>query len=279
MTGQLQNKVAVITGAASGIGLAAVARFIEEGARVVIADVQDELGEQAAQRFGDQAVFHHTDVSVEADVEGAVAKAVDAFGRLDVMYNNAGTGGAGDQLAELEADDFDRTLAINVRGVFLGHRYAVRQFRAQGGGGAIVTTASAASLEAGWGPSGYVVSKHAVLGIVRQAVADFAGEGIRSNAVAPGIIMTPLFARTFGVAVEHAEEFISHLTDALAHTQPIGRVGLPVDIANAAVFLASDAASFITGACLSVDGGATALNLSSFGADVVQAVADFNATR
>lgn len=176
-----------------------------------------------------------------------------------------------------EPADLDKVIAVNVQSATLGHKYAAKQFLPQGGGGAIVTTASVAGLQGGWGPSAYAISKHAVLGVIRQAVAEDGSTGIRTNAIAPGIIMTPLLARTFGVPPERAEEFIDYLTDVLKDTQPIGRIGQPVDIANAAVFLGNDESSFMTGAIVPVDGGATALTQGTFGSDVVQAAADFNA--
>lgn len=277
MTGQLENKVAIITGGSSGIGLAAVKLFVAEGAKVVIADIQDDLGKKLEAELGGSVAYVHTDVTVEDQVEALVAATVSRFGRLDVMFNNAGAGGDPATLAELTPAGLDRTLQLLVRSVALGHKYATRQFQAQGGGGSIISTSSAAALQGQWGNSSYTIAKHAVSGVVAAAVAELAPLGIRSNAIAPGIIMTPLYARTFGVAAEQADEFAEYLTQALAHTQPIGRVGQPKDVAQAALFLAGDASSFITGVTLPVDGGATSITQGTFSTDVVKAAADFNA--
>lgn len=277
MAGQLENKVAIITGGASGIGLAAAKAFIASGAKVVIADIQDELGRQAEQQLGDSAKFVRTDVTDEAQVDALVAAAVAHFGRLDVMFNNAGAGGDPTGLTDLTPAGFDKTQNLLVRSVVLGHKYAARQFQAQGGGGSIISTSSAAALQGRWGATAYTIAKHAISGVIAAAVAELAPLGIRSNAIAPGIIMTPLYAQTFGVPMEQAEEFADYLTQELAHTQPIGRVGQPADVAGAAIFLASDASSFITGVTLPVDGGATAINQGSFASDVVAAASAFSA--
>lgn len=277
MTGQLEGKVAIITGGSSGIGLAAVKLFVAEGARVVVADIQDDLGNKLEKEFEGSVAYVHTDVTDETQVEALVAAAVTRFGRLDVMFNNAGAGGDPAGLVELTPAGMDKTLALLVRSVTLGHKYAARQFQTQGTGGSIISTSSAAGIQGGWGGTSYTIAKHAVAGVVHAAVAELAPLGIRSNAIAPGIIMTPIYARTFGVPMDQANEFSEYLAGALAHTQPIGRVGQPEDIASAAVFLASDASSFITGTVLPVDGGATAITQGSFGADVVAAAADFNA--
>jgi NAD(P)-dependent dehydrogenase (short-subunit alcohol dehydrogenase family) len=279
MPGKLESKVAIITGGASGIGLAAVRRYVEEGAKVVIADVADDLGNKAAEELGENTIFVHTDVTSEHGVENVVAQAVNAFGKLDIFYNNAGIGGSPHSTWDIEPADLDQVVAVNVRSVALGHKYAARQFKAQGGGGTIVTTVSTGGLQGGWGPSAYVVSKHAVVGIIRQAVVDFVGSGIRTNGIAPGIIMTPLFAKTFGVPLDQSDEFVAYLADRLASTQPIGRVGQPTDVANAAVFLGSDESSFMTGAVVPVDGGATAITQSTFPTEVLQAATDFNTQR
>ncbi|WP_167131259.1 SDR family NAD(P)-dependent oxidoreductase [Paramicrobacterium chengjingii] len=275
MTGLLERKVAIVTGGTSGIGLATVERFVAEGASVVVADIQDELGEGIAQRLGDAVFYCHTDVTDEAAIEAVVAKTVERFGSLDVMYNNAGAGGDPAPMTELGSEGFDRTVALLARSVLLGHKYAAKQFQAQGTGGSIISTASAAGLQGGWSAAGYTIAKHAVVGIVRQAVAELAPHGIRSNAIAPGIIMTPIMARTFGVPVEEAEPFAEFLAEKLGSTQPIGRVGQADDIAKVATFLASDLAGFVTGVTIPVDGGATAVTQGSFSTDVVDAAKEY----
>jgi NAD(P)-dependent dehydrogenase (short-subunit alcohol dehydrogenase family) len=277
MTGLLDGKVAIVTGGLSGIGLASVERFVAEGAKVAIADIQDEVGASTAERFGDAAMYVHADVTDEASIEALVAATVERFGKLDVMYNNAGAGGDPASIIDLGSDGFDRTIALLTRSVLLGHKYAARQFQAQGTGGSIVSTASAAGLQGGWSAAGYTIAKHAVVGIVHQAVAELAPLGIRSNAIAPGIIMTPIMARTFGVPMDQAVPFADFLAERLGATQPIGRTGRAEDIAKVATFLASDLSDYVTGVTIPVDGGATAVTQGSFATDVVAAAAEYNA--
>lgn len=277
MSDLLKDKVAIVTGGTSGIGLATVERFISEGAKVAIGDIQDDLGQTVADRLGDSALYVHTDVTDEAAIESLVAATVDHYGKLDVMYNNAGAGGDPSPLLEIGSDGFDKTIALLTRSVVLGHKYAARQFQAQGTGGSIVSTASAAGLQGGWSALGYTAAKHAVVGIVRQAVAEFGDARIRSNAIAPGIIMTPIMARTFGVPPEQAEKFAEFLAERLGSTQPIGRTGTPDDVAKVATFLASDLSDYVTGTVTPVDGGATAVTQGTFSADVVAAAAEFTA--
>jgi len=275
MAGLLDNKVAIVTGGTSGIGRASVQRFVAEGARVVIADIQDELGASLVAELGDTAAYVRTDVTDEAAIEALVAATVDRFGRLDVMYNNAGAQGDPAPLTELTADGFDRTLALLTRSVVLGHKYAARQFQAQGDGGSIITTASAAGLQGGWSAAGYTIAKHAIVGVVRHAVVELAPLGIRSNAIAPGIIMTPIMARAFGVPMDQADGFADFLAERLATTQPMGRVGFADDVAGVATFLASDLAAYVTGTTIPVDGGATAITQNTFNVDVVAAATEY----
>lgn len=277
MSDLLTDKVAIVTGGTSGIGLATVERFVAEGASVAIADIQDDLGGAIADRLGDGVLYVHTDVTEEAAIEALVDATVDRFGKLDVMYNNAGAQGDPSTLLEIGSDGFDATIALLTRSVVLGHKYAGRQFQAQGSGGSIISTASAAGLQGGWSALGYTVAKHAVVGIVRQAVAEFGDARIRSNAIAPSIIMTPIMARTFGVPPERAEEFAEFLSERLGSTQPIGRTGTPDDVAKVATFLASDLSDYVTGTVTPVDGGATAVTQGTFSTDVVAAAAEFTA--
>lgn len=275
MTGLLEGKVAIVTGGTSGIGRATVERFVAEGAKVAIGDIQDAPGAELAEQLGDSVIYVHTDVTDEAGIEALVAKTVEAFGKLDVIFNNAGAQGDPSPITELGSDGFDKTLALLTRSVVLGHKYAARQFQSQGTGGSIITTASAAALQGGWSAAGYTIAKHAVVGVVRQAVAELAPHGIRSNAIAPGIIMTPIMARSFGLPMEEAEPFAEFLAERLAGSQPIGRTGTPDDIAKAAVFLASDLSEFVVGAVLPVDGGATAVTQGTFAADAAAAGAEY----
>lgn len=276
MTGLLEGKVAVVTGGTSGIGLATVERFVAEGAKVTIGDIQDDLGASIADRLGENVLYVHTDVTDEAAIEALVAAAVDRFGKLDIIYNNAGAQGDPSTILDVESEGFDKTIALLTRSVLLGHKYAARQFQAQGTGGSIISTASAAGLQGGWSAAGYTIAKHAIVGIVRQAVAELAPLGIRSNAIAPGIIMTPIMARTFGVPVEEAEPFADFLADRLGSTQPLGRTGTADDIAKVATFLASDLAAYVTGVTIPVDGGATAVTQGTFATDVVAAADEYN---
>jgi NAD(P)-dependent dehydrogenase (short-subunit alcohol dehydrogenase family) len=271
----LAGKVAVITGAASGIGRGSAELFVAEGARVVAADIDDELGATLQEQFPGSLVYVHTDVTNEADIAAAVDRAMSEFGKLDIMFNNAGAQGDPAPLLEIESEGFDKTIALLTRSVVLGHRYAAQQFRRQGTAGSIVSTASAAGLQGGWSAAGYTIAKHAVVGVVRQAVAELAPLGIRSNAIAPGIIRTPIMARSVGVPEDQAEAFSDFLEEKLGHSQPIGRLGLPSDIAEAALWLGSDASSFVTGVVLPVDGGATSTYAGGFAADVVAAAQEF----
>ena len=274
---KLTDKVAIITGGTSGIGLASVELFVAEGAKVVVGDIQDDLGAALEKKHEGNVVYVRTDVTDDAAVEAMVATAVEKFGKLDVIFNNAGAAGDPAAIVDLGAEGFDKTLALLTRSVASGHKHAARQFQKQGTGGSIISTASAAAIQGGWASAGYTIAKHAVVGLVRQATAELAPLGIRSNAIAPGIIMTPIMARSFGIPMEKSEEFVSLLSERLADSQPIGRVGVPEDIAEAAVFLASDSSSFITGVTLSVDGGATAVTQSGFAPIAAQAAADFQA--
>lgn len=275
MTALLLRKVAVVTGGASGIGLASAERFVAEGARVVIGDIADDHGRAVADRLGDAATFVHTDVTDESAIEGIVAAAVATYGRLDVMFNNAGNQGHVSSLSDLDADGFDRTLALLTRSVALGHKYASRQFRAQGGGGAIISTSSTAGLQGAWAGAAYTAAKHAVIGLVRQAVAELAPLGIRSNVIAPGTIMTPIMANAFGVPAAQAHEFLAYLAQELGPKLPIGRVGVPEEVADVALFLASDLSRYVTGVTVPIDGGATAVTQGTFGIDVVKAAEMF----
>lgn len=264
MTKLLENKVAVVTGGASGIGRATVELFVQHGAKVVIADIQDALGQQLASDLGENALYVRTDVTVEADVEAVVAKAVERFGRLDVMFNNAGSPSAPAPMVDVSVEYLDHALALFVRSVVLGHKYAARQFKAQGGGGSIISTSSLAGLQGGWGDVGYSSAKAAVLGIARVATIELGKFGIRSNVIAPGIIVTPIFTRYAGLSEADSEKFLERLDAKAAGEQPLGRTGQPGDIAGAALFLASDLSAFVSGVTLPVDGGSSSVTFNSF---------------
>ncbi len=239
--GKLDDKVAVITGGASGIGHATVRLFVEEGCRVVIADLQDDKG--AGSR--------------EVDVSGAIAHAVARFGRLDCVFNNAGAGGVTGPIEAIPAEGFDQTLGVLLRGVFLGMKHAAPVMKRQGAG-SIISTASVAGLQAGFGPHVYSAAKAAVVHLTRSVVAMELGEsGVRVNCICPGGIATPIFGGAVGVAGPEADRIAEAMKTLLVARQPIQRAGLPEDIARAALWLASDDSSFVNGHALIVDGGLT----------------------
>jgi NAD(P)-dependent dehydrogenase (short-subunit alcohol dehydrogenase family) len=251
MGGRLDGKVAVITGGASGMGLATAHRFVQEGARVVIADLNAETGATALAGFADAAAvrFERVDVAVEDDVAGMIASAADAFGRVDVVFNNAGVGGAFGAITDLHVEDWDYTFAVLVRGVFLGIKHGARQLRDQGWGGSIINTASIAGMSGGGGPLCYSAAKAAVINLTRAAALELAPDRIRVNAIAPGTILTPLMDGG------NPERTAERLTSFVPWPDTVGR---PEDIANAALYLASDESTYVTGETLVVDGGLTA---------------------
>jgi NAD(P)-dependent dehydrogenase (short-subunit alcohol dehydrogenase family) len=250
---RMTDRVAVITGGASGMGEGTVRRFVDEGARVVIADLQDAKGNTLADTLGGAAVYQRTDVAEERDVRAAVERAVDEFGRLDVMFNNAGIGGAIGPIADTSVEDYDRTMNVLLRGVFLGMKHAAPVMKRQGSG-CIISTASVAGLSGGRGPHIYSAAKAAVINLTRSVAIELAEHNIRVNCICPGGIATPLLAGALG----GTEEALALVRDRLATLQPIPRSGMPDDIANAALWLASDEASFVTGQAIVIDGGLTA---------------------
>jgi NAD(P)-dependent dehydrogenase (short-subunit alcohol dehydrogenase family) len=276
VSGKLSSKVAVITGGTSGISLASVELFVAEGARVVIGDIQDGFGAALQAKYPNNVIYVHTDVTDDDAIGALVRAAVDEFGKLDAIFNNAGTAGDPTSMLEITPAGLDKTLALLTRSVVSGHKHAARQFQKQGTGGSIISTSSAAGLQGGWssGPA-YTVAKHAVIGVVRQAVAELGPLGIRSNAICPGIILTPILTSAFGVPIERSNEFLEFLAKRFGKIHPLGRVGRPRDVAEVAVFLASDSSDFITGAVLPVDGGATAVTTGSFGFDAFEATKEF----
>lgn len=251
----LAGKVAVITGAGSGMGLATAQRFVAEGAKVVIADFNAEAGEEAAAALGPAARFTRCDVAVEDDVAAAVAMATDAFGRLDIVFNNAGIGGAFGPITDLEVDDWDTTFAVLVRGVFLGTKHAARVLIDQGEGGAIINTASIAGQGGGAGPQAYSAAKAAVINLTTTTALELAPHSIRVNAICPGVIFTPLMHS--GDEAD-AEEMVAEL-------QPLPRRGEGSDIAGAALWLAGDDATFVSGQSITVDGALMAAGPRVFG--------------
>lgn len=248
MAGRFDGKVALVTGAGSGIGRATARAFADEGAKVVVVDLDMEGGEETVRQIraaGGDAVFFRADVSRASDAEGMVRTAVERYGRLDVGVNNAGILQPPAPLGDLSEETFDRLIAVNLKGVFLGMKYEIQQMLRQGGG-AIVNTGSAASLIGFAGLSAYVASKHGVAGLTRAAALDYARQGIRINAVAPGAVRTPMV----GPVTPETEERVRL-------SEPIGRFAEPEEIAAAILYLASDAASFVLGHVMAVDGGMT----------------------
>ncbi len=252
--GRLERKVAVITGAASGIGRATAIRFAGEGASIVLADLNREGGESAVRECkenGGHAVFQHTDVTQEAAIQAAIARAVKEFGRLDIMYNNAGPGGAVGPIEQVTVENWDRTMAVLLRAVFLGIKYAAPEMR-KAGGGSIISTASVSGLRGSPpGVHAYCAAKAGVINLTRSASVELAQDKIRVNCICPGGINTPLLYNR----VPGGEDVSAQL---LAHFQPIQRAGRPEDIAAMALFLASDDSEWVTGQEMVVDGGLTA---------------------
>ena len=256
MVQRLTGKVAVITGAASGIGLATLELFIEEGAKVVAADVQDVAGQALEQRFGGALRFAHCDVTQLPQLKAAIDSAAAHFGGLDILFSNAGSGGSPAGVESFDADGWDATQALLLRAVAAGASYAVPHMKRRGGG-AIVNTSSVSALQAGYAPLSYSVAKAGVLHYTRVAAAELSAHRIRINAVVPGFIATSIFGGMFGLGVAEAKLMAERVAANSGTANPIGRSGLPRDIAEAALFLASDAAGFITGTHLTVDGGLT----------------------
>ncbi len=254
---RLDGKVALVTGGASGIGEGTVRLFASEGARVVIADLQDEKGQHIAEDLGTTTSYLRTDVSAEDQVRAAVEHAVAKFGRLDCMFNNAGFGGVGGPVEDTDMAGYDTTMAVLLRGVFLGIKHSARVMKAQGSG-SIISTASIAGLQAGFGPHVYSAAKAAVIHLSRSVSVELAPFGVRSNAICPGVTVTNIFTAQRGLSEEQAEAALPLIDAALADWAPMKRSGQPADIAEAALWLASDASSYVTGQAIVVDGGLTA---------------------
>ncbi|KAL6893761.1 hypothetical protein ACP4OV_007859 [Aristida adscensionis] len=256
---RMDGKVAIVTGGASGIGAAAARLFASSGATVVIADIQDELGAAVAASAG--CAYMRCDVTDEAQVAATVGAVVTAHGRLDVMLSNAGVLLPTGSVMDMDLAALDRVMAVNFRGAAACVKHAARAMVARrgegaggGGGGAIVCTASVASLQGGFGPASYTASKHALLGLVRAAAGELGRHGVRVNCVSPGGVATPMSCALMGVGPEELEAL------TVPHNVLRGKVLRAEDVAEAALFLASDQAAFVSGHNLVVDGGTTAVN-------------------
>ena len=250
MTGRLAGKVLAVTGGASGIGAATGRLAVAEGASVVLADIQDDLGGALADELGAGAHYVHCDVSREEDVAALVDGAVARFGRLDCMFNNAGIVGAVGPIDEIPLEEYEFTVGILMRSVFLGMKHAARVMKPQGSG-VILSTTSCVGLRGGLGPHVYAGCKAAIVGWTRNVAAELGPWGIRVNAIAPGKHATPMFADAALGDVAAVND-----TAAFERLSPIrGRHGTAEDIGEAAVWLASDQAGFVSGVTLSVDGG------------------------
>ena len=253
----MEGKVALITGAASGIGEEAVKLFVENGGFVVAADVQDDLGHQVVASIGaDRATYRHCDVRDEKQVEETVKYIMEKYGKLDVLFSNAGIIGPLTGILELDIEGFDNTMATNVRGVAATIKHAARAMVAKNIRGSIICTTSVASSLAGTGPHAYTTSKHALVGLVRAACSELGAYGIRVNCISPYGVATPLSCRAYNLQPSEVEAN----SCALANLK--GIVLKARHIAEAALFLASDESAYISGHNLAVDGGFTVVNHS-----------------
>jgi NAD(P)-dependent dehydrogenase (short-subunit alcohol dehydrogenase family) len=249
MSARMAGRVALVTGAAAGIGRATAEAFAREGAHVVVVDLPGTAGEEvvhAIESSGGSALFVPCDVANGGEVRRMVRTAVEAFSRLDYAFNNAGIEGEAAPAAECSEENWDRVMAVNLKGVWLSMREEIPHLLAAGGG-AIVNCASVAGLVGFPGIPAYSASKHGLIGLTKSAALEYAGAGVRVNAVCPGVIRTAMIERFTGGDAEREAQLVA--------SEPVGRMGTPEEVAAAVLWLCSDAASFVTGHALAVDGG------------------------
>jgi NAD(P)-dependent dehydrogenase (short-subunit alcohol dehydrogenase family) len=249
MTKELEGKVGLVTGGTSGIGRATALLFAKAGAKVVVAGRREPEGNETVELVraaGGDGLFVRADVSKASEVEALVQKTVEKFGRLDIAFNNAGIEGVWVPIIRQSEEDWDRTININLKGVWLCLKYEIRQMLKHGGGGAIVNMASVTGLVGSAGAAAYSASKHGVIGLTKSAALETAKSGIRINAVCPAVIETPMGDRLFGAPAVHKYVLSCH---------PVGRFGRPAEIAEAVLWMCSERASFMTGQSLVLDGG------------------------
>jgi NAD(P)-dependent dehydrogenase (short-subunit alcohol dehydrogenase family) len=250
---RLKGKVAIITGAGSGLGRAAALLFAREGAKVVVAANREKDGEQTIKSItevGGDAILVRVDVTKATDVEKAIKAAVDKYGKLDIMLNNAGTPGPGKLIADITEEEWNRVISVNLTGVFLGTKYAIPEML-KGGGGVIINVSSVAGVSPRRYTGAYSVAKAAVIQLTRITALEYARKNIRANCILPGPIDTPFFSKIAGGDPEK----IALFKEVVRNEVPMGRFAQPEEIAQVALFLASDEASYITGAAFAADGG------------------------
>jgi NAD(P)-dependent dehydrogenase (short-subunit alcohol dehydrogenase family) len=251
MGARLQGKVAIITGAASGIGRGVAELFVSEGAKVVVADMNEEGGKATVAALGANTRFFKCDVTSEDSVKAMVDFAVSEFGQLDILHNNAGAFGARGAVEEIQVKDFDFTFTLLVRSVFLGCKYAAIQMRKQGHGGSIINTASISATTPGYGPHIYQAAKAAVLQLSKTFALELAEQKIRVNCVSPGGVYTPLVGNAIGLDAETVKQ----VGEGMGATLPMNRPGYPLDIARGVLFFATEDSEFLIGQNMIIDGG------------------------
>lgn len=252
---RLENKTVIVTGGASGISAATVRRFVAEGARVTIADRDVERGPALAAEIGSATQFVATDVTVEEDVATAIARTIDQWGQVDCLFNNAGFGGALGPIGSTSVDDYDLTMDVLLKSVFLGMKH-IADHMVERGSGSIINTSSVAALQARYSPHLCGTAKAAVIALTKTVAMELGAGGVRVNAICPGGVATPLLAGN----PDATEDDIERMGQGFAAITPIGRIGEPDNLAAMALFLASDESSFVTGQALVVDGGVSAGN-------------------